>query len=155
MKTRISLIAAMSSDGVIGKDGKIPWHLPEELKFFRKKTLGYPVIMGRKTYESIGKPLKGRTNIVMSHQDLDLPEECLLAKSKEEAIELAGYEMMVIGGETIYSEFLHLADELILSTVAGEYEGDAHFPLIGEGHWTPVANYKGRGFTATTYTRNR
>ena len=109
----VALIVAMAENGVIGRNNKLPWHLPEDLRYFKQTTMGKPIIMGRKTYESIGKPLPGRTNIVISRQQTyALPDGAKHVRSLEQAIELAdsiafidgAEEVMVIGGSQIYKE---------------------------------------------------
>lgn len=125
----ISLIVAMSQNGVIGHQGKIPWHLPSDLKRFRKITLGHSVIMGRKTYESIGKPLKGRKNIVLSRDRNLHIEGCYIAHDFEEALEIAGEgEVFIIGGESLYEHFSPIADKLYVTVIHGMIEGDTSFP---------------------------
>lgn len=145
----ISLVAAASDNNVIGAKGKIPWHLPADLKFFRKLTEGHPVIMGRKTYESIGHPLPRRRNIVISRQEGFKAEGCEVVKSLEEALECCSSlqpsprlrpagksdvsEVFIIGGGEIYKQALSLADRIYLTRVHVQIEGDAFFPKILEG----------------------
>lgn len=132
----VAMIVAAAKNGVIGLNNQMPWHLPEDLKYFRRVTMGKPVIMGRKTFESIGKPLPGRLNIVISRQkDLALPEGVVLQSSVEDAIcyakqyaeERGVNEVMVIGGEQIYRACMPIADTLYLTQVEAEPEGDAWF----------------------------
>jgi dihydrofolate reductase len=126
----LALIAAVARNGVIGKDGTLPWRLPEDLKHFKRTTKGHAVIMGRKTYESIGRPLPGRRNIVVSRRHATLPG-CEVAPSLPLAIELARSSdelPFVIGGERLYEEALPLATEIHLTTIDRDIEGDAYFP---------------------------
>lgn len=132
----ISIIVAMSQNGVIGHQGKIPWHLPSDLKRFKKITMGHSVIMGRKTHDSIGKPLEGRKNIVVS-QDKNLQlEGCHVVCGFDKALQVAGEgEIFIIGGEKVYEQFLPITDKLYVTVIHGIIEGDASFPadfLLGE-----------------------
>ncbi|HSH27818.1 MAG TPA: dihydrofolate reductase, partial [Wenzhouxiangella sp.] len=111
--TEITLVAAMARNRVIGRDGGMPWHLPADLKHFKAVTMGCPIVMGRRTFESIGRPLPGRTSIVISRSRPELPDGALLAGSLDEAIEQAAADrVMVIGGGQIYRETLGRADRL-------------------------------------------
>lgn len=143
---RLALIAAMGRNRVIGRNNKLPWHLPEDLKYFRAMTWGKPIIMGRKTFDSLGRPLPGRTNIVLTNQgELQLPG-ALVVTSIEEALAAAEGqalldgvdEVMVIGGEKIYRQFLKKADRLYLTLVEAEPEGDAWFPPTEPDDWAQV-----------------
>lgn len=143
----ISIIVAMTPDGVIGKNGVIPWHLPSDLKRFAQITKGHPVIMGRKTYESIiaclGHPLKERTNIVLTKRDNYQTPECIAANSWKQAIQQAkkaqgSNEIFVIGGKEIYKLALPCADKIYLTTVFAEIDGDAYFPSIDFDEWLLV-----------------
>lgn len=134
MKLEISVIVAMGEDREIGKEGKLLWHIPEDLKRFRSITIGHPVIMGRKTFESIGKALPGRTNVIVT-RDIAFPAEgCLVAHSMKEAIGLSSRvkgsnEVFVIGGGQIYEQALPLADKLYLTLVAEKHpDADTFFP---------------------------
>jgi len=135
----ISLIWAQDENGIIGKEGKLPWRLPADMAWFREHTMGKPVLMGRKTYESIGKPLPGRTNIVLTGQDINI-EDCLVVHSPEEAIEVAGdaEEMMVIGGAEIYALFLPRAERLYITEIQHDFEGDTTFPAFNREDWREI-----------------
>ncbi|WP_281300416.1 MULTISPECIES: dihydrofolate reductase [unclassified Iodidimonas] len=143
---RLSLIVAAAENGVIGDQGRMPWHLPADLRHFRKLTMGKPVIMGRKTYESIGKPLAGRKNIVITRQIMaDVHPDIMLAHSPDAALELAQAslvdpcdEVMIIGGAEIYRAFLDQADRIYLTRVHGVYGGDAVFPALSPAHWREI-----------------
>jgi dihydrofolate reductase len=137
---RISLIAAMDRNRVIGRDNQIPWRLPAEMKWFKSATIGKPVVMGRKTYESIGRPLAGRHNIVLT-RNLDYRAEgCTVVQSIEEAMKAAGpeQEIMVIGGAHIYEQFLPLAECLYLTFVEADTQGDTFFPDFDRFEWQSV-----------------
>lgn len=122
-------IAAMADNRVIGKEGQIPWHLPEDFKWFKNKTLGHAIVMGRKTYESIGRPLPKRTNIVVSRTVTDIAG-CTVIRSLEELdrIDLGQQSVFVIGGGEIYKAALPRCSDLWISHVAGSFDGDAQFP---------------------------
>ncbi|ARU95181.1 type 3 dihydrofolate reductase [Tatumella citrea] len=135
----ISLIAAMAADRIIGMDNAMPWSLPADLAWFKKHTLNKPVIMGRRTFESIGRPLPGRLNIVISRT----PGETAgvtRATSLEEALQLAGEasEIMIIGGGKIYAQMLEKADRLYLTHIDAEVEGDTQFPDYNPDQWHSV-----------------
>ena len=134
----ITLVAAMASNRAIGLDGRMPWHLPRELKHFKQTTMGKPIAMGRKTWESIGRALPGRQNIVVTrNRDFAAPG-CDVAGSLEESIEIAnGAEVMIIGGGTIYSHFLPHCDRLYLTEIDLSVEGDTRFPDYTQaGQWS-------------------
>ena len=134
---KIAMIAAMANNRVIGKDNQMPWHLPEDLRHFKQMTLGKPVVMGRKTFESIGRPLPGRHNMVVSRQaDLDI-EGVTCVTSFEQAKELVQgcEELVVIGGGQLYAELLPQADRLYLTEINLDVEGDTHFPEWDDGSW--------------------
>ncbi|MCB0404022.1 MAG: dihydrofolate reductase [Bdellovibrionales bacterium] len=127
----LSLIVAMTEDRVIGKDNRLPWHLPEDLKRFRSITLGRPVIMGRRTFESIGRLLPGRKNIIVSRNPDYRVVGAHVAPSLEAAKELAGEdEVFVIGGARLFQESLPLADKLYLTIIHAPFEGDTFFPDV-------------------------
>lgn len=137
----ISLIAALSKDRVIGYCGKIPWNLPDDLEYFKRITIGHPIIMGRKTHESIGRVLPKRKNIVISSQEKYVSlEGSFLARTFPDALMLAGgQEVFVIGGERVYAEALPLAIHLYLTKVRGNFPGDAFFPEFDRGEWKEVS----------------
>ena len=133
----ISLIAAMAANRVIGNAGIIPWKLPADMKRFRMLTMGKPIIMGRKTFESIGSALSGRLNIVMTRDKTFYAKGCRVVTSREDALIAAGdvAEIMIIGGEGIYKEFLPLANRIYLTVIDAHIEGDAFFPAIDDVQW--------------------
>ena len=145
---KITLVVAMAQNRVIGRDNALPWHLPEDLKRFKALTMGKPIVMGRRTFASIGKALPGRTNIVISRQPgLDLPEGVLLAASVPDALLLAREaaarvgveECMVIGGADIYRQCLPFADRIQLTLIENEVEGDTLFPEFAHTEWRETA----------------
>lgn len=140
----ISLIAAMARNRVIGNAGNIPWKLPADMKRFRMLTMGKPIIMGRKTFESIGGALPDRINIVMTRDTSFRAEGCRIAASRQDALAIAGdaQEIMVIGGEGIYKEFLPIARRMYLTVIDAEMEGDAFFPVINDTEWREVEREK-------------
>jgi dihydrofolate reductase len=136
----ISLIAAMGKHRVIGIENRLPWRLPADMKHFRALTMGKPVLMGRKTFDSIGKPLPGRTNIVVS-QDPDFhPEGVTVARSIAEALaaERDAAEIMVIGGASFYTQLLPRAQRLYLTEIHQAFDGDAFFPAWDPHEWREI-----------------
>lgn len=133
----ISFLAAMDRNLVIGDEKGIPWHLPSDLKRFRKLTLGKPIVMGRTTFEHIGRALDKRTNIVMTRREDYLPVDVLVAHSVEEALRLAGAaeEVVIVGGGEVYRAFLPFVTRLYLTFVDGEFPGTAYFPRKVGGLW--------------------
>jgi dihydrofolate reductase len=134
----ISLIAAIADDNVIGINNRLPWKLPADMRWFRLHTLGKPVVMGRKTFESFGgKPLPERTNIVVTSDTSYQPEGALVAHSIDEALSLAGEaeEVMIIGGDSFYRQMLPRADRFYLTQVHGKFEADAWFPEFDLNEW--------------------
>ena len=138
---QISLVAAMARNRVIGQDNQMPWHLPEELKYFKQLTMGKPIIMGRRTFESIGRPLPGRHNIVLTSSS-SMPEGVTTARSMSEALAAAranaltaageANEVMIIGGGEIYRQFLPQATRLYLTHIDLDVDGDTRFPCYNE-----------------------
>lgn len=135
---KISLIVAMSQNRAIGRDNKMPWHLPADLKRFRAITMNSPILMGRKTFESIGRPLDGRANLVLSHNQNYQPQGCQVFQSLESALETAktlGNELFIIGGATLYEMTLPLAQRLYLTQIQAKFEGDTFFPKFDLNDW--------------------
>jgi dihydrofolate reductase len=141
---KLSLIAALAANGMIGRDNGMPWHLPEDLKRFRALTMGHPIIMGRKTWDSLGRPLPGRTSIVVSRQGgLDIAGAHVVP-SLDAAVELAatvegGDEAFVIGGAQLYALALPRVDRLLLTEIADAFDGDTRFPDYDRGAWQETA----------------
>ncbi len=148
---RLAMIAALSVNGVIGIGNELPWHLPDDLRHFKRHTLGKPIIMGRKTFESIGKPLPGRTNIVLTSRKNWSPQGVAVVAALDEALVLAksiveeqgGEEVMVIGGAQIYRLALPHCSRLYLTRVAVTIEGDAFFPDLNPDEWREAERVEG------------
>jgi len=136
--TEIVLVAALARNHVIGADGGMPWRLPADLKHFKQLTLGHPVVMGRRTFESIGRPLPGRRNIVVSRSLDQAPEGCELARSLDQALAGAN-SMMVIGGGELYAQALPRARRLELTLIDATPEGDTRFPEWRPRDWQLVS----------------
>ena len=144
---QLSLIVAMAENHVIGCNNQMPWHLPGDLQYFKRVTLGKPVIMGRKTFESIGRPLAGRSNILITRNTDFQAEGVRIVHDLASACELGGQiaiadgeeEVMVIGGAEIYRQALPQADRLYLTRIHAEIEGDAWFPTFAESEWLETA----------------
>ena len=160
----IHLIYARAANGVIGKDGTMPWHLPEDLAHFKRTTLGCPVIMGRKTWDSLParfRPLPGRTNVVVTRQTGWRAEGVAVAHSLPEAIELCGAaaDAWVIGGAEVYAQALPLATSVVVTEIEAVYAGDAYAPVLGR-QWRESAREShaaasGLKFSFVTYTRQQ
>ena len=138
---KISIIVAASANNVIGVDGQLPWRLPEDLRHFKAVTMGKPMIMGRSTFESIGKALPGRQSIVLTRQANFAAEGCDVVADMEAALDAAGdaEEVMIVGGGEIYRQFLPKADRIHLTRVQTEVRGDTTFPELDLSEWTVVA----------------
>jgi dihydrofolate reductase len=133
----ISIVVAVAENGVIGRDNALPWRLPDDLRRFKELTLGKPIVMGRRTYESIGRPLPGRTNIVVSRQrDLRI-EGCVVVGSMDEAIAAAAdaSEIMLVGGAQLYREVMPMVDRIYLTRVHAPIDGDVRFPALDPKQW--------------------
>jgi dihydrofolate reductase len=140
MSVRIALVVAVADNGVIGRDGGLPWNLPDDLKHFKSVTLGKPVLMGRRTFESIGKPLPGRRNLVLTHGTLAAAEGVEVVASIDAALELVAREpeLCVIGGAGLFEQLLPEATRIYLTRVHGEIAGDVHFPPWDAAHWHEI-----------------
>ncbi|WP_428912595.1 dihydrofolate reductase [Niallia sp. Krafla_26] len=142
----ISFIVAMDKNRVIGKENQLPWHLPEDLKFFKRVTMGHPIIMGRKTHESIGKPLPGRENIIVTRNKDYKSEGCTVIHSLEDLRQFANQkneEVFVIGGAQLFIETFPIADRLYITEIHHEFDGDTFFPEFNESNWTLVSKEQG------------
>jgi len=135
----LSLIAAMDINGLIGAKGTMPWHIPEELAWFKGQTMGSIVVMGRKTWQSLGKPLPGRRNIVLS-SNLHFPAEgAEVMNSDKQILSLAkDFQVFIIGGAELFRLFMPAADKLYLSTIHAEYSGDTYFPDFNAEHFSEI-----------------
>ena len=149
------IVVAMTKDQVIGLNGKMPWHISDDLKLFKKITLGGTVIMGRTTFESIGKPLPGRNNIVVSATVKEIPGSTV-CQDFEEAVKKAealGSKIFFIGGASIYKQALHLADALHVSWIKQDYAGDTRFPEFDPNLWQETEKNEYPEFTHILYLR--
>lgn len=139
----ISFVVAASENNIIGKDNKLLWSLPNDMKFFKNTTWGMPVIMGRKTYDSLGKPLEGRTNIVITRQKLEIPGVKVvnnLDQGLAAAAETDAKESFIIGGGQIFAEAMPRANKIYITRVHAVLEGDTEFPVIDESQWQLTSN---------------
>jgi dihydrofolate reductase len=140
----ISLIASMDRNRLIGKDNRLPWRIPLDLAYFKKNTLGHTVVMGRKTFESIGKPLPGRSNWIITRDENYIQEGCSVFHSIEEVLKAAPEEeLFIIGGAEIYASFFPYADKLYITLIDEIFIGDTFFPQISPTIWEQVSKVKG------------
>ena len=143
MSVRLALIAAVARNGVIGRGGELPWRIPADLQFFKKTTMGKPMIMGRRTFDSIGKALPGRTNIVVTRSADFTADDVEMAADLDQALAIAARhgadEVMVIGGGAIYAAALPRADRIYLTEVHIDAEGDVDFPALDRTHWRELS----------------
>jgi len=132
----ISLIWAQDKSGLIGAGGKLPWRFPADMAWFKKNTMGKPILMGRKTFDSIGRPLSGRTNIVITSQSIEI-DGCTIAHSLDEAIAVASKteELMVMGGAQIYKLALPQANRLYITQIYAAFKGETYFPVFDASQW--------------------
>ncbi len=153
----INIIVAVAQNGAIGCHNKLLWHIPEDLQRFKRLTMGCPIIMGRLTFQSIGRPLPGRENIVISRSEGLHIEGCTVVGSVDEALEMVSNapEVFIIGGGQIYEQTLPLAHRLYMTFVAQNPEGDTFFPKILEGKWVEVAREDCDGYSFVDYERRR
>lgn len=137
----LSLIWAMARNGVVGRNNTLPWRLPADLRYFRQITVGHPIIMGRKNHEDIGKPLAGRTNIVVTRQLAYTAPGCTVVYSVEQALDAAGVsgEIFVIGGADIYRQTLSVANKLYITEIDADIEGDTYFPDFDRTLWREIS----------------
>lgn len=159
---RLSIIAAVARNGVIGIDNRLPWRLPEDLQHFKRLTLGHHLIMGRKTFESIGRPLPGRVTVILTRDPSYRVQACLTAGSIEDALRLCGDdpEVFGVGGAELYAQLLPMADRLYLTEIEADYTGDAFFPAFDRRQWQELAREPhvsdtGLAYTFVTYQRRR
>lgn len=152
-KTQISIIAAIGSNRELGKDNKLLWQIPDDMKRFKVLTMGHPVIMGRTTYLSIGKPLSGRINIILTRDKTFKAPGCIVAYSLDEALTIAREtepdEIFIIGGGKIYEQTIDVADKLYLTVVVGTYDADTYFPKYSR--FAKVVSEKKREYEKLSY----
>lgn len=159
---KLALIVAAAANNVIGCENRLPWHLPEDLKYFKATTMGKPIIMGRKTYDSIGKPLPGRSNIVITRQRDWQAEGVLVAHDIDQAIELAESivanaderidEAVIIGGAEIYRVSIKRAQKIYLTRIKKNFSGDAYFPELSPQEWLKVSAIEGGAQSSEPYS---
>lgn len=157
----VTLLAAVARNGAIGRDGGLPWHLPGELRLFQATTMGHVLVMGRRTYDSIGRPLPGRTTVVVSrHPDWSppggRPDGVLVATSVESALRLAAEideQVYVVGGGEVYADCLPHADELLITWVDAEPAGDTFFPPVNWSDWKESSREQHDGWALARYVR--
>ena len=141
----IAIVVAVAENNVIGKDNQLIWHLPADLRFFKNLTMGHPILMGRKTYESIGKPLPGRTTVIVTRQHDFEALGCIVTNSVDEAIAEArklDQDVYIIGGAEIYKQALNKVDTIYLTRVHHAFDGDTFFPEIDEKNWEVASEEK-------------
>lgn len=154
----VCIIAAMTRGRVLGYKGKLPWHIPEEIKLFRETTEGHTIIMGRKTYESYGsKPLPNRHNILVSRSIASAPGMDVCATIDDAIAKARSYggDIFIIGGGEIFAQAVKVADRMYLSYVDGEYEGDTFFPEFDERQWLVESRVRYNGFERVVYVRRK
>ena len=150
------IVAAVARNGVIGIDGRLPWRIPEDMAHFRRLTMGHALVMGRQTYDSIGRPLPGRLNIVLTRRANWVAAGVSVARSLEEALELAAAhraDTIIMGGAEVYRAALNLADRMELTEVDAEPDGDTFFPDVDWSEWTERTRVAHDGFSFVTYER--
>ncbi|ELY89235.1 dihydrofolate reductase [Natrinema altunense] len=162
-------IVAVADNGVIGRDGDMPWHIPDDLQHFKEATMDHPVVMGRVTYEGIletlGEPLPGRTTVVVTSRDLETPDNAVIANGLEEAVDRADTaarechddadRIFIAGGATVYEGFLPALDRLVVTEVHDEPDGDTFFPGWERASWTEASRDERDGFAFVEYVRER
>ncbi|BAN23782.1 dihydrofolate reductase [Caballeronia insecticola] len=150
--TTLTLIVARARNGVIGRDNQLPWRLPEDLAFFKRTTMGAPIVMGRKTHESIGRPLPGRRNIVVSRDATRRYEGCDVVTSLDAALALEpANEAFLIGGAQLYRDAIARADKMIVTEIDADFDGDTHFPAPDPAHWREVSREPHRAAAPNTF----
>jgi dihydrofolate reductase len=154
----VTIVAAIATNGVIGRQGGLPWRLPADLRHFKQLTLGHVLVMGRRTYESIGHPLPGRTTVVVSRRATTVPESAavITARSVDAAVALAHEiddEVFVVGGAQVYAAALDIADRMVLTLVDGRPDGDTVFPDVDWTCWRESARQLSDGLAFVTYER--
>jgi dihydrofolate reductase len=153
--TSVTLIAAVARNGVIGADNDMPWHLPEDFAYFKRTTMGHTMVMGRKTFESIGRVLPGRRTIVVTRQHAWSHPDVEVAHSLVDALDLAGPadEVFICGGGQVYSEAMPFAHRLLITEVDQSPEGDVRFPEIDISQWREMSRQAHEGFSWVVYER--
>lgn len=149
-----SMIAAMDENRVIGKDNDLPWRLPRDWQYVQKITMGKTIVLGRKNFESIGKALPGRKNVVLTRKRDYSPENCLIVHSIDEVLQTCrgDEEVFIFGGEEIYTQFMPMTTKLYLTKIHHAFEGDTYFPEINERDWKEISRVKGIKDKQNPYT---
>lgn len=158
---RLAIVAAVAANGVIGADGQMPWHYPEDLRQFRRRTVGHPVVMGRRTFESIRRrldgPLPDRHNVVLTHRPESLPDDVIGADGVDAAVREAASQdaatAYVVGGQSVYEQFLPRVETLILTELHDAFDGDTTFPAVDWDQWRERARDRYDEFDVVTYGR--
>jgi len=152
---RLAAIAALAHNRVIGIENRLPWHLPEDLRHFKVLTLGHHIVMGRKTYESIGRPLPGRQTVIVTRDSAYAQPGCHIAHSIDAALVLAARagedEVFFVGGAALYAQVLPRADRLYLTEIQADYPGDAYFPALEAAQWREMARERHTSTTGLVY----
>lgn len=148
-----SIIAALANNNIIGNNNQLPWRLPADLRYFKAKTIGKPIVMGRKTYESLGKPLKDRRNIVVTRDLSFIAAGCEIVNSIEEALQLTQNveETMIIGGATIYAAALPYSNRMYLTFIHQDFQGDTYFPQWNNNEWREIQREEHAADTENPY----
>lgn len=139
----LSIIVAISDNNCIGNNNELPWRLPEDLRYFKNTTMNSPVVMGRKTFESIGRPLPGRDNYVLTRDKTFSSENVTVLSSLDECKDISGDEVFIIGGAHIYEQMINVVDRLYITHIHETFEGDSFFPEINESIWEKTSSVKG------------
>lgn len=152
---KISIIAAVAKNNVIGNKNQIPWHLPADMKHFKETTMGHSIIMGQNTFKSIGHALPGRTNIILTFDEDFKSEGCIAVNSTEEALRIASAkgesEVFIIGGASVYKQFIGISDRLYITKIDKNFEGDTFFPEIDSKTWRLKNSFKQKKDKANPY----
>ncbi|WP_027417952.1 dihydrofolate reductase [Aneurinibacillus terranovensis] len=149
----VSIVVAMDKNRVIGKDNKLPWHLPADLAYFKSITMGHVIVMGRKTHDSIGRPLPGRKNVVLTRDKTYAAPGCMIMHSVQDVLVKFGDEVIdVIGGAEIIAQFLPYTDKLYMTRIEETFDGDVFFPQINRDDWELISKEKGTTDEKNPYT---
>lgn len=151
----ISIVVAMDKNRLIGRNNELPWHLPADLAYFKKVTMGKPIVMGRKTHESIGRPLPGRDNIIITRNSEFNVEGCIIVHTVDDILKLANgttSELCVIGGSEIFKEVLPYTDRLYITEIDYSFDGDTYFPEIDHTEWELISREQGSSDEKNPYT---
>ncbi len=157
----VTMIAAIGRDNELGKDGKMLWHIDEDLRYFKKQTMGKPIVMGLNTFYSLPRKLEGRRHIVLTKRDIDLGEDIMIKHSLDEMLDYIREnpeEFMIIGGASVYEQFMAYADKMHITRICKNYEADCFFPNISYDEWSPsfpITYEDYPNYSRVVYTRKR